>query len=52
VLAIGDDYTDENMFKAVPDWAYTLKVGLGLTAARYRIKNVSAVVSLLTKLTR
>lgn len=35
VLAIGDDTTDEDMFKALPESAYTLKVGVSQTHARY-----------------
>ena len=50
ILTAGDDYTDENMFKAVPNWAYSLRVGLGVTAARFRVKNVAAMVNLLVKL--
>ena len=34
VLAIGDDYTDEDMFEALPLTSYTLKVRGGRTAAR------------------
>jgi trehalose 6-phosphate synthase/phosphatase len=49
VLAIGDDYTDEDMFAAVPD-AYTIKVGSGETAARYRLKDSADVMALLKKL--
>lgn len=50
VLAIGDDVTDEDMFKAVPPDSYSIKVGRGQTAAHYRLKNVSEVISLLKKL--
>jgi trehalose 6-phosphate synthase/phosphatase len=50
VLALGDDYTDEDMFSALPREAYTIKVGCGRTAARYRLKNVSEVLQLLSKL--
>ncbi len=50
VLTAGDDYTDETMFKALPAWAYSLRVGAGVTAARFRLKNVPAMVSLLKKL--
>jgi trehalose 6-phosphate synthase/phosphatase len=50
ILAAGDDYTDENMFKVVPDWAYSLRVGNGVTLARFRIKNVESMVRLLAKL--
>ncbi len=36
ILALGDDYTDEHMFTMLPKETYTVKVGLGKTAARYR----------------
>jgi trehalose 6-phosphate synthase/phosphatase len=50
VLAIGDDYTDENMFEALVDGAYTIKVGLGETHARYQLQSVQVVTDLLRKL--
>jgi trehalose 6-phosphate synthase/phosphatase len=50
VLAIGDDYTDEDMFAALPTHTITIKVGRGRTKARYRAKNVVAVQDLLKKL--
>ncbi len=45
-VVIGDDATDEEMFQALPD-AITIKVGEGPTAARYRLKNVDAVIAYL-----
>lgn len=50
VLALGDDYTDEDMFKALPETAYTIKVGPGETHARFRVPDVKAVAELLEKL--
>lgn len=50
ILAFGDDYTDEDMFKALPKRAFTIKVGPGNTRARYRLKNPSQVLSLLKSL--
>ncbi|HET8709511.1 MAG TPA: bifunctional alpha,alpha-trehalose-phosphate synthase (UDP-forming)/trehalose-phosphatase [Candidatus Saccharimonadales bacterium] len=50
VLAIGDDYTDEDMFESLPPHATTIKVGRGRTAARYRAQNVAEVMELLKKL--
>jgi len=47
VLAIGDDYTDEDLFTALADTAYTIKVGPGRTTARYRLKKVAEVSALL-----
>lgn len=37
VLCIGDDTTDEDMFRALGDDAYTIKIGRGSTAAKYSI---------------
>jgi trehalose 6-phosphate synthase/phosphatase len=50
VLTIGDDTTDEDMFTALSPAAYSIKVGLGTTAARFRLPNVRAVLELLNKL--
>jgi len=52
ILAIGDDWTDEDTFKAVPDSAYSIKVGIGYTKARYTIpspKDARNVLKLLGK---
>jgi trehalose 6-phosphate synthase/phosphatase len=35
VLAIGDDWTDENLFKVLPEGAYSIKIGYGTTHARF-----------------
>lgn len=53
ILAIGDDVTDEDMFtvlRGVSD--FTIKVGLGSTAARYNIVGVKSVLSLLEDLSK
>jgi len=50
VLCIGDDATDEDMFAALAPEAYGIKVGRGQTKARYRIKDVDAVLDLLAGL--
>jgi len=47
IMAIGDDWTDEDTFKALPEKAWTIKVGLGATAARYNLGSPSKVVTLL-----
>ncbi|MDH4272488.1 MAG: trehalose-phosphatase, partial [Candidatus Aminicenantes bacterium] len=52
ILAIGDDRTDEDLFAALPESAYSIKVGVGPTRARYNLDDVAAVRSLLNKLTR
>lgn len=47
VLAIGDDCTDEDLFRALPRTAYSVRVGLGQTAARYYLNSHTAVRRLL-----
>lgn len=47
VIAIGDDYTDEDIFKALPDDAFSIKVGNHISAARYFVENVDEVRDLL-----
>jgi trehalose 6-phosphate synthase/phosphatase len=39
ILVCGDDLTDEDMFRAAPDRAWTVKVGAGSTLARYTLKS-------------
>ena len=46
-MAIGDDRTDEDLFAALPPEAITIRVGPGLTRARYRLDGIEAVRSLL-----
>lgn len=50
IVAIGDDYTDEEMFRDLPSDAYTIKVGAGDTKARFQLATVSRVLSLLEEL--
>lgn len=49
IVAIGDDTTDEAMFKALQPSAWTIKVGNNNTSARYSVPNVAAVHDLLDK---
>lgn len=52
VLTIGDDDTDEDMFEALPETAYSIKVGLGNTRARYQVASVNKVLNLLKTLSQ
>ena len=49
-LTIGDDHTDEDTFRAMPEDAYTIKVGKGATSARFEVEDVTAVRALLGRL--
>lgn len=50
ILAVGDDFTDEDTFRAMPETAYTIKVGQPPSAARFQIKGVEQVRALLQSL--
>lgn len=47
ILAAGDDITDEYMFFGMPDDAFTIKIGLSPTAAKYRLKSYRLMRNLL-----
>jgi trehalose 6-phosphate synthase/phosphatase len=50
IIAFGDDVTDEDTFKALPDDAYTIKVRIESTSARYQVESVREVHRFLNKL--
>ncbi|HYH75650.1 MAG TPA: trehalose-phosphatase [Candidatus Saccharimonadales bacterium] len=50
ILAAGDDTTDEDLFTAMPDTAYTIKVGPGATAARLHVDSPAELRQLLGQL--
>jgi trehalose 6-phosphate synthase/phosphatase len=43
LLGIGDDWTDEDMFRALPESAFSVRVGLSATSARYYLTSHAAV---------
>jgi trehalose 6-phosphate synthase/phosphatase len=49
-LAIGDDHTDEDTFEALPKEAYTIKVGIDRTSARFSLASVEEVRAFLNEL--
>lgn len=50
IMAVGDDKTDEDMFKALADRAVTIKIGADHTAAQYSLSNQQEVLRLLNGL--
>jgi len=48
IFAIGDDWTDEYLFKELPESTITVKVGMKKTAATYYLKDTDKVRNLLT----
>lgn len=51
ILAVGDDKTDEDMFRALADKAVTIKIGNGNTTAQYSLSDYMEVIRLLNLLT-
>ncbi len=49
IFAVGDDWTDEYTFEAMPEEAYTVKVGAKTTRAAYYIDDVDRVRELLCR---
>ena len=52
VLALGDDWTDEDLFKALPDSGYTIKIGYGPTKARFFLDSPQSCRRFLHDLTK
>jgi trehalose 6-phosphate synthase/phosphatase len=52
ILALGDDKTDEDLFSVLSASAYSIKVGLGPSKARYNLASQRDVLPLLNKLTK
>jgi trehalose 6-phosphate synthase/phosphatase len=50
ILAAGDDKTDEFLFKSLPDYSISIRVGVSPTLAHYNIPNFSSLLFLLKKL--
>ena len=50
IMGMGDDRTDEDLFAALPKSAYSIKVGLGATNARYRVSSWKSVRALIKRL--
>jgi len=50
ILAVGDDKTDEDMFRALADKAVTIKIGPGNTVAQYNLSTPAEVIRLLNQL--
>jgi trehalose 6-phosphate synthase/phosphatase len=47
IMALGDDFTDEDVFKALPESAITIKIGSNLSAAKFYLRTPAEVRKLL-----
>ena len=52
VLAIGDDWTDEDMFASLPEDAHTVKVGVEMSNASWFLESVAGVQDLVRRLAK
>jgi trehalose 6-phosphate synthase/phosphatase len=50
ILALGDDWTDEDTFAVLPESAYSIRVRFNPSVARFNIESSEEVRTLLTKL--
>lgn len=51
IMACGDDWTDEDTFRAMPKDAFSIKVGSNSSAANFRVMDYTEIRSLLKSLT-
>jgi len=52
ILALGDAWTDEDLFKAVPSEAYSIKLSYGPSQARFYLESPHSMEELLLQLSR
>ncbi len=50
IFAVGDDKTDEFLFNSLPHSAYTIRVGLSPSFAKYNVKDIPVLFKLLEEL--
>ena len=50
ILAAGDDWTDEDLFEVIPEYGYTIKVGFGVSRARFNVDFCREVRNLLKEM--
>ena len=50
LLALGDDFTDEDTFKAMPEEAYTIKVGTSASEAKFSVNSYKEVRKLFNEI--
>ena len=51
MMALGDDYTDEDIFKALPESAVTIKIGNNVSAAKFYLRTPAEARRLLKNMT-
>ena len=51
-MAFGDDFTDEDTFKALPEKSFTIKVGTSASEAKFSVNSYREALKLLRKITK
>ena len=51
-MAIGDDLTDEDVFRVLPDIAWSIKVRFSASIAKFNLGSPGEVIDLLKQMTR
>lgn len=52
ILGIGDDWTDEDLFKILPENAYSIKVGIISSNAKFNLANYLEVLNLIKEIVK
>lgn len=52
ILAIGDDWTDEDLFAVLPQSAYSIKVGVSPSKAKFNLDSVQEIRALIHQLAK
>ncbi len=50
ILAAGDDWTDEDLYKVLPETAYSIRIGMTQSYARFNLHNYAEVIELIREL--
>jgi trehalose 6-phosphate synthase/phosphatase len=50
ILALGDDWTDEDLFAVLPEWAFSVRVGITTTRAKFNVRDHEEAVRFLETL--
>lgn len=50
ILAIGDDWTDEDLFRVLPETTYSIRVGMTSSYAKFNLRNYIEVQKLLKEI--
>jgi trehalose 6-phosphate synthase/phosphatase len=52
ILAIGDDWTDEDLFKVLPNTAYSIRIGTTPSYAKYNLRNYREALNFLAEIVK